>query len=37
MPKKVIQTINNVRGHAIAARMANGKKPYGIYLIPAWF
>lgn len=35
MPKKVIQTINNVCGHAIVARMVNGTKPYGIYLIPA--
>lgn len=26
MPKKVIQTINNVCGHAIAARMANRTK-----------
>lgn len=26
MPKKVIQTINNVCGHAKAARMANGTK-----------
>lgn len=32
MPKKVIQAINNVCGHAIGARMANGTKPYGIYL-----
>lgn len=35
MPKKVIQAINNVCGYAIAARMANRTKPYGIYLIPA--
>lgn len=37
MPKNVIQTINNVCGHAIAARMASGTKPYGIFLLPAWF